>query len=172
MAVSPVARCNQPIRSRLWRSPGIAWLRSRWKSRISIQQRGSTSIRISRHIGSDSQPYCETSARETATLAGMTIRSATSRRYGADTTKTSSLERRDNRSGCSTAPRQARTCYLLFIAARNRGLRVCGNVGHWVDLAGHLLSWGELPDRWTVTMSYGDAMVHAHTDGKGHGRGR
>jgi predicted dehydrogenase len=34
------------------------------------------------------------------------------------------------------------------------GTRICGNVGHWLDLAVHLLSWGTLADRWRVTIAY------------------
>jgi hypothetical protein len=36
------------------------------------------------------------------------------------------------------------------------GTRVCGNVGHWLDLAVHVLSWGALPDRWRITIAYSD----------------
>ena len=32
------------------------------------------------------------------------------------------------------------------------GTRICGNVGHWLDLAVHMLSWGKLPDQWQVTV--------------------
>lgn len=32
------------------------------------------------------------------------------------------------------------------------GTRICGNVGHWLDLAVHLLLWRELPDRWTISL--------------------
>lgn len=34
------------------------------------------------------------------------------------------------------------------------GTRICGNVGHWLDLSVHMLSWQELPDRWTVQLSW------------------
>ncbi len=34
------------------------------------------------------------------------------------------------------------------------GTRICGNVGHWLDLAVHMLSWGELPDCWKIIVSY------------------
>lgn len=33
------------------------------------------------------------------------------------------------------------------------GTRICGNVGHWLDLAVHMLSWGELPDLWRITLA-------------------
>lgn len=35
------------------------------------------------------------------------------------------------------------------------GTRICGNVGHWLDLAVHMLSWDELPDRWQVGLAWG-----------------
>ncbi|MFC4313374.1 Gfo/Idh/MocA family protein [Steroidobacter flavus] len=34
------------------------------------------------------------------------------------------------------------------------GTRICGNVGHWLDLAVHMLSWNTLPDRWTVMLAW------------------
>ncbi len=34
------------------------------------------------------------------------------------------------------------------------GTRICGNVGHWLDLAVHMLSWEALPDRWKVSIAY------------------
>lgn len=34
------------------------------------------------------------------------------------------------------------------------GTRICGNVGHWLDLAVHLLCWGELPECWHVTLAW------------------
>lgn len=34
------------------------------------------------------------------------------------------------------------------------GTRICGNVGHWLDLAVHILSWGELPDNWDINLAY------------------
>ena len=36
----------------------------------------------------------------------------------------------------------------------SEGTRICGNVGHWLDLAVHMLSWGELPDRWHITLAF------------------
>ena len=39
------------------------------------------------------------------------------------------------------------------------GTRICGNVGHWLDLAVHILSWNELPDRWRVTLAYSDQQA-------------
>lgn len=32
------------------------------------------------------------------------------------------------------------------------GTRICGNLGHWLDLSVHMLSWHDLPDRWTVRL--------------------
>lgn len=32
------------------------------------------------------------------------------------------------------------------------GTRICGNVGHWLDLAVHIVSWRALPDEWTLTV--------------------
>ncbi len=37
------------------------------------------------------------------------------------------------------------------------GTRICGNVGHWLDLAVHILSWRSLPERWNVSLSWSDA---------------
>jgi predicted dehydrogenase len=34
------------------------------------------------------------------------------------------------------------------------GTRICGNVGHWLDLGVHLLSWGQLPDKWKINLSW------------------
>jgi predicted dehydrogenase len=34
------------------------------------------------------------------------------------------------------------------------GTRVCGNIGHWLDLCVHMLSWGTLSDQWTISMTY------------------
>jgi predicted dehydrogenase len=34
------------------------------------------------------------------------------------------------------------------------GTRICGNVGHWLDLAVHMLCWRELPDRWRISLSW------------------
>lgn len=36
------------------------------------------------------------------------------------------------------------------------GTRVCGNVGHWLDLMVHVLSWGELPDCWRISLTWSD----------------
>lgn len=33
------------------------------------------------------------------------------------------------------------------------GTRICGNVGHWLDLSVHLLCWRELADGWTIRLS-------------------
>ncbi len=34
------------------------------------------------------------------------------------------------------------------------GTRICGNVGHWLDLAVHMLSWGSLPDQWRIQLTW------------------
>jgi predicted dehydrogenase len=34
------------------------------------------------------------------------------------------------------------------------GTRVCGNIGHWIDLMVHILSWRSLPRRFEVTAAY------------------
>jgi predicted dehydrogenase len=39
------------------------------------------------------------------------------------------------------------------------GTRICGNVGHWLDLAVHLLTRTSLPDRWTIRLTYSDANI-------------
>lgn len=36
------------------------------------------------------------------------------------------------------------------------GTRICGNVGHWLDLAVHMLSWRHLPDRWQISLAWSD----------------
>lgn len=36
------------------------------------------------------------------------------------------------------------------------GTRVCGNVGHWLDLALHILSWRDIPDRWKISLAWSD----------------
>jgi predicted dehydrogenase len=36
----------------------------------------------------------------------------------------------------------------------NEGTRICGNVGHWIDLAVHMLSWTILPDSWDIQLVY------------------
>ena len=41
----------------------------------------------------------------------------------------------------------------------NEGTRICGNVGHWLDLAIHILNWDKLADRWQVTIGYSDLTV-------------
>jgi len=38
----------------------------------------------------------------------------------------------------------------------NEGTRICGNVGHWLDLAVHVLSWGKLQNNWALNISYSD----------------
>jgi predicted dehydrogenase len=36
------------------------------------------------------------------------------------------------------------------------GTRVCGNIGHWLDLLVHVLCWGDLPDEWDITVVWSD----------------
>lgn len=36
------------------------------------------------------------------------------------------------------------------------GTRICGNVGHWLDLLVHILCWQELPDRWQIVCDWAD----------------
>ena len=38
----------------------------------------------------------------------------------------------------------------------DEGTRICGNVGHWLDLMVHVLSWRGLPDRLEITMVWAD----------------
>lgn len=37
------------------------------------------------------------------------------------------------------------------------GTRVCGNIGHWLDLLVHLLAWRGLPDRLEIALTVADA---------------
>jgi predicted dehydrogenase len=39
------------------------------------------------------------------------------------------------------------------------GNRVCGNLGHWIDLVVHLLHRGGLPDRWSINIVYSEQGV-------------
>lgn len=34
------------------------------------------------------------------------------------------------------------------------GTRICGNVGHWLDLSVHILSWRKVPDKLEINISY------------------
>lgn len=34
------------------------------------------------------------------------------------------------------------------------GTRICGNVGHWLDLSIHILSWRNLPNQFDISISY------------------
>ena len=36
------------------------------------------------------------------------------------------------------------------------GTRVCGNIGHWLDLMVHVFSWRGLPDRLDISIAYAD----------------
>jgi predicted dehydrogenase len=36
------------------------------------------------------------------------------------------------------------------------GTRICGNVGHWIDLTIHLLSQRDVADKWEITIVYSD----------------
>lgn len=38
----------------------------------------------------------------------------------------------------------------------DEGTRVCGNMGHWLDLLVHVLSWRSLPDRLDIALSWAD----------------
>ena len=37
------------------------------------------------------------------------------------------------------------------------GTRICGNIGHWLDLMVHVLSWRSLPDRLHISMAWADS---------------
>lgn len=37
------------------------------------------------------------------------------------------------------------------------GTRICGNVGHWLDLFVHVLTWRGMPDRLEISLSWADA---------------
>lgn len=39
------------------------------------------------------------------------------------------------------------------------GTRICGNVGHWLDLAVHILSWRGLPDSWRISLQWSDSSA-------------
>lgn len=39
------------------------------------------------------------------------------------------------------------------------GTRICGNVGHWIDMSVHLLSQRSLPDNLTIDIAYSDAEL-------------
>ncbi len=39
---------------------------------------------------------------------------------------------------------------------QGEGNRVCGNMGHWIDLAVHLLSRSDLADQWSISVTYSD----------------
>jgi predicted dehydrogenase len=39
------------------------------------------------------------------------------------------------------------------------GTRICGNVGHWIDLAVHILSWKECPDKWSIQVAYSSNLA-------------
>lgn len=36
------------------------------------------------------------------------------------------------------------------------GTRICGNVGHWIDLAVHMLRWTDAPDEFRITIACSD----------------
>lgn len=40
------------------------------------------------------------------------------------------------------------------------GTRVCGNIGHWLDLAVHILCWSCLPENLRISISYADPLVN------------
>jgi predicted dehydrogenase len=39
------------------------------------------------------------------------------------------------------------------------GTRICGNVGHWLDLLVHIRSWNGLPNRWHIDCVWSNANV-------------
>jgi predicted dehydrogenase len=39
----------------------------------------------------------------------------------------------------------------------DEGTRVCGNIGHWLDLMVHVFSWRGLPDRLDIALTWADA---------------
>ncbi|WP_313950203.1 Gfo/Idh/MocA family oxidoreductase [Accumulibacter sp.] len=39
------------------------------------------------------------------------------------------------------------------------GTRICGNVGHWLDLAVNILSWGVLADSWRISLAFGNSKM-------------
>jgi len=39
------------------------------------------------------------------------------------------------------------------------GTRICGNVGHWLDLAVHILLWGDMPDCWKIQLAYSNPQA-------------
>jgi hypothetical protein len=39
------------------------------------------------------------------------------------------------------------------------GTRICSNVIHWIDLAVHMLCWGQLPDKWDINLSFSDGEI-------------
>ncbi len=39
------------------------------------------------------------------------------------------------------------------------GTRICSNVVHWIDLAVHILSWGDLEDEWDILISYSNDII-------------
>lgn len=36
------------------------------------------------------------------------------------------------------------------------GTRICGNLGHWIDLMVHMMSWRGMPDRLDITITWAD----------------
>jgi len=41
---------------------------------------------------------------------------------------------------------------------KNEGTRICGNVGHWIDLGVHILSWTQLPDQWDIQIAISNPL--------------
>jgi predicted dehydrogenase len=39
----------------------------------------------------------------------------------------------------------------------DEGTRVCGNIGHWLDLFVHVLAWRSLPERLDISLTWADA---------------
>ncbi|KAA5602533.1 Gfo/Idh/MocA family protein [Blastochloris sulfoviridis] len=42
---------------------------------------------------------------------------------------------------------------------KGEGTRICGNAGHWIDLAVHILCWGTLPDKWGIHLTWSNPDV-------------
>ncbi len=41
----------------------------------------------------------------------------------------------------------------------DEGTRICGNVGHWLDLAVHLFCWRQLPAKLNISLTFADESV-------------
>jgi predicted dehydrogenase len=73
----------------------------------------------------------------------------------------SSLVRKNIRSNYSYSP-VTLNCFITghvlntdhWYRLPTEGTRVCGNVGHWLDLAVHILEWDSLADYWTISLAF------------------